>query len=280
MMFKKWGICFFTIVMTVFTLSACNSPVYNQTEGNVADVKIRAAEARAKSDRDARPRPPLVINQGAYVDTTPISLQKNPGWLRNHIVIRGDQLPFSYYSRTVAGGAGSNILTKYQAGLDPSVNVTLNYSGTVKGALDMMAAKTGYVYSVSGSSIYWQAFVTKTFDVAFMPGGTDYLMGKTSSGGGQSSGGGAAGGGGGGGANGGTVANYTTSDDSDSEYSNLKGTLSIWKDLDTTIKEMLSPDGKVMVSESTTTVTVRDRPTNVALVGQYISNLNNNLSKQ
>jgi type IVB pilus formation R64 PilN family outer membrane protein len=60
----------------------------------------------------------------------------------------------------------------------------------------------------------------------------------------------------------------------------LKGTLSVWKDLEATIKELLSPDGKVMVSEATTTVTVRDRPTNVALVGQYIKNLNHSLSRQ
>ena len=86
------------------------------------------------------------------------------------IVIRGEQLPFSYYSRTIASGASSTILTKYQTGLDPSVNVTLNYSGTLRGALDVMAAKTGYVYSIQGNSIYWQAFITKTFDVAFMPG--------------------------------------------------------------------------------------------------------------
>ena len=77
-----------------------------------------------------------------------------------------------------------------------------------------------------------------------------------------------------------SLPNYTTSDDSDSEFSNLKATLSIWKDLDTTVREMLSPEGKVMVSESTTSVTVRDRPTNISLVGQYIANLNSNLSKQ
>ena len=43
---------------------------------------------------------------------------------------------------------------------------------------------------------------------------------------------------------------------------------------------VLSPDGKVMVSESTTSVTVRDRPGNVQLVEQFIANINKNLSKQ
>ena len=38
-------------------LAACHSPVYNQTEANVADVKIKSAQARHKSDDDAKPQP-------------------------------------------------------------------------------------------------------------------------------------------------------------------------------------------------------------------------------
>lgn len=270
MMLKKWIVLFLT---TVFMLAACHSPVYNQTQANVADVKIKAAEARKKSDNDAKLQPPLLVKSGLYVDTTPINLEREPRWLKSHIVIRGDQLPFSYYSRTIAAGAGSGVLTRYQVGLDPSANISMNYSGTIKGALDLLAAKTGYVFAIRNSSVYWQAFVTKTYDIAFMPGNSDYMMGKSStSGGGGSSGGGSGGGG--------VVSNYVSSDSSDSEYSNLKGTLSIWDDLDSTIKQLLSPDGKVVVSQSTTSVTVRDRPSNVALIGQYIENLNKNLAKQ
>lgn len=174
-MLKKWIVL---LVTALLTLTACRSPVYNQTEGNVADVKIRAAEARKKSDDSAKPCPPLLVKSGLYVDTSPVSLEREPSWLRNHIVIRGDQLPFSYYSRTVANGSAAMVLTKYQTGLDQSTQVSMSYSGTIKGALDLLASKTGYVYSIHGNSIYWQAFITKTFDIAFMPGGTDYLMEK------------------------------------------------------------------------------------------------------
>ncbi len=266
---------FLLLAAVVMTLTACHSKVYNQTEGNVADVKIKAAEARTKSDNDAKPIAPLVMKNGMYVDTTPISLAKQPTWLKNQIVIRGDQLPFSYYSRTIANGAKGNILTKYQVGLDASAKVSMNYSGTIKGALDLLASRTGYVYNVQGNAIYWQAFVTRTFDIAFMPGGTEYALGNqantsgsnnqnTSSGAGVQT----------------QTNNYTAGDMTSNEFSNLKGTLSIWKDLQSTVESMLSPDGKVIVSESTTSITVKDRPTNVQLVGQYIGNLNHNLSKQ
>lgn len=269
-MYKQWLFLLFT---TFFTLVACNSPVYNQAEANVADVKLRMAGLRQVSNDKAKAKPSLVVNDGLYVDRTPINLDDEPTWLRSHIIIRGDQLPFSYYSRTIASGACNNVLTKYQTGLDPAVVTSLNYTGTIKGALDLLASKTGYVYTVHCNSIYWKAFVTKTFDVAFMPGSSDYLMGKASGGNGSTANTSSSG-------NNAQVANYVSSDSSDSEFSNLKGTISIWKDLQTTIPQLLSPDGKVTVSESTTSVTVRDRPTNVDLVEQYIRNLNTKLSRQ
>jgi type IVB pilus formation R64 PilN family outer membrane protein len=263
----------FFIVMFFSLLTGCQSTVlYHQTEGNIADVKQRSTEALHKSDAAGKPLPSLVVNQGLYVDKTPISIYKDPSWLKNKIVLRGDQLPFSYYSRTVASGGGKNILTRYQVGLDASTKVSINYSGTVRGALDLLAARTGYVYSINGPNIYWQAFITKTFDIAFMPGSSDYMMGKAAA---ASSGSSASAGGAGG-----TTVNGMIDDSASSQYSNLKGTLSVWKDLETTIQQLLSADGKVIVSEATTSVTVRDRPTNVDLVSKFVKNLNTSLSKQ
>jgi type IVB pilus formation R64 PilN family outer membrane protein len=217
-----------------------------------------------------------LVKQGLYVDQSPVALNRDPGWIRYHIVVRGDQLPFSYYSRVVASGAPATVLTKYQSGLDQAVPVSMNYAGSIKGALDLLAARTGYAYTVQGNTVYWQSLITQTFDVAFMPGGTDYLMGKAS--GGSSTTASVAGGGSSSSQT--QVSNYTTSDASDSEYSSLSAKLSLWQDLQTSIKQMLSSEGTVSISQATTTVTVRDKPTNVKLVGQYISNLNRKLSKQ
>lgn len=269
-MVKHWVLL---LLGMTFVLVSCNSPVYNQAESNVADVKLKLGTARQYSTDSAKAKPALVVNNGLYVDRTPISLEREPTWLRSHIIIRGDQLPFSYYSRTIAAGAYNSVLVKYQQGLDPAFVTSMNYSGTIKGALDLIASKTGYVYTVHGNTIYWKAFVTKTFDIAFMPGSSDYLMGKAS--GGSSSTANTSSGG-----QTGTVSNYVASDSSDSEFSSLKGSLSVWKDLQVTIPQLLSPDGKMTVSEATTSVTVRDRPTNVDLIGQYIHNLNTKLSRQ
>jgi len=268
MMLKKWIALFLGMV---FVLVSCHSPVFNQTDANVADTKIRALRAEHQGDNLIKPLPPLLVKQGLYVDTTPISLQQRPSWIENHIVIRGDQLPFSYYSRLISAGAGTNILTKYQVGLDPASKISINYSGTIRGALDLLASRAGYVYTVRNNQVYWEAFIVRTFDIAFIAGDSDFLLGKKSAGGGANTAQAASSA---------QVSNYTTSDSSDSEYSNISAKVSIWSDLKDTVTQMLTPDGKLTVSQATTSITVKDRPSNVQLIGQYISNLNHNLSKQ
>jgi type IVB pilus formation R64 PilN family outer membrane protein len=259
------------LISATLTLVGCQSPaLYNQTTDNVAAMQERTNEARAKSDAAANRQSPLVVDQGLYVDKTPINLSKEPDWLKRSIILRGDELPFSYYARTTAAGGSKNVLIHYQQKLDASALTSMNYSGTVKGALDVLAAKTGYVYTVNGNNIYWQMFVTKTFDVAFMPGASDYMMGKA---------GGSSGGGGSSSSGGGTTTGIID-DSAASQYSSLKGSLSVWKDLEETVKQMASADGKVVVSQATTSVTVSDRPENIALIGNYIANLNGTLAKQ
>ena len=267
MMIKQWH----TLLLgTLFVISACHAPVYHRTEADIARTRATIQWAKQHAHDQYKTPPALIVKPGMYVDTTPIDLRKSPAWLKNPIVIRGDSLPFSYYSRTITSGAGNNFLTTYQLGLDTKVGVSMNYAGTIRGALDVLASKTGYVYSIHNNKIYWLAFITKTFDVAFMPGSTDYTLGKSGSSGGS--------GGGGGGAGGAQTLDFADADSAQS--SSITGKLSIWTDLEKTIHSLLSPVGRVDISESTTSVTVRDHPTNVELIGQYIRNLNANLSKQ
>jgi len=266
MIYKRIALLLLTVS---FIVTGCESPaIYNQTENNAADVKTKINDAMHASNATGKTQAPLLVNQGLYVDKTPINLAREPAWLRNRIILRGGELPFSYYSRTIIGGNG-HLLVQYQTGIDQTIKTALTYSGTIKGALDLLASKTGYVYSVNGNHITWQAFITKTFDIAFMPGTADYTLGDTSGGGAAATTSGGAGG---------TISGGITNGVNQS--SSLKGTLSIWKDLEDTVKSLLSPDGKVLVSQATTSVTVRDKPANIALVGKYIENMNKTLSKQ
>src|SRR5436309_3555651 len=114
-LFNRAVVCF--ISMLVF-LSGCHSTLYNKTEDNIADVKERITVAVKSESNASKAQPALVVNQGLYVDRTPVSLAKEPSWLKNRIVIQGDDLPFSYYSRTIGAGGGPHVLARYQTGLN------------------------------------------------------------------------------------------------------------------------------------------------------------------
>jgi type IVB pilus formation R64 PilN family outer membrane protein len=261
MIYKRIALLFLTLC---FILAGCESPaIYNQAENNAADVAQRIKDARHTSDTAVNQQPSLLISQGLYVDKTPISLARDPAWLHNRIIVRGNDLPFSYFSRTIIGGNG-HLLVHYQAGVDLTGKMSLSYAGTVKGALDLLASKSGFVYSVNGNHLIWQSTITKTFQIAYIPGTTDYLLGD-SGGSAASSGTGTTSGG---------ITNGTN------QNSSLKGSISVWKDLNETITSLLSPEGKVFVSQATTSVTVRDKPANLAVVGKFIESFNKNLSRQ
>jgi type IVB pilus formation R64 PilN family outer membrane protein len=60
----------------------------------------------------------------------------------------------------------------------------------------------------------------------------------------------------------------------------MQGKLSIWEDLQKGLDNLKSADGKVWVSEATTTVTVKDHPENVRDMTRYINELNQIMAEQ
>src|SRR5438046_1396937 len=90
----------------LFFVTGCQPPLYHQSIQNTSDAQTHIENARANMAEETKPLPSVLVNQGLYVDKTPISLAKQPSWLKNHIVLRGEQLPFSYYNRVIAEGSG------------------------------------------------------------------------------------------------------------------------------------------------------------------------------
>lgn len=238
--------------------SALETPLYKQTLKQTQATQQRIAQAKM---RDMR----VPAATSGTVKTTDIFHQGgNPAWLNNHVTLRGNGLPLNVL---MARLLPKTVIAQYQPSVNENQPIQLNYSGSIRGALDRVAAQINAAYNIEGGIVSWSGFVTKTFDISFMPGAAQYLMGgqaqvnaATSS---SSSNG---------------VATGINSQDS--QYSNLQGTLSVWSDLQNSIKNMLSPSGKVMVSQATTTITVRDRPQNVQVIADYLASMNKDLSRE
>lgn len=267
---------FISIMITCALLTSCATPpMYYDSQDNVSNTKDKISQDRKAIDQQAKSAEDAVVYKDSmYVDNQAINLSEQPTWLNNKITVHGSSLPFSFYSRQVI--TDPNVITTYQTDLEQNKPITLNYTGSVEGALQVLSAKTGYTYEIHNNGIYWQEYITKTFDIAFLPGDAEYLVGK-STGGSSSSGGSASSGGSG--SSSATVIQGSPGN-ADDEYNNIQGKMSVWDDMGSTIKSMLSKNGSVIISQSTTSVTVHDTPERVQAIAAYIKQLNTNLSKE
>lgn len=257
-LFKTIGLCTMAVVM-----SACTSAHYRETVDSVnqteADINQQAAALGNA--------PAVVTHQGFYVDASRVPLSAAPAWLSAPVNMTAHQLPLSVLMAQLLKGANVGVSFNHAARGDRVVS--LQYQGTVVGALDRLALKTGYYYRIDHGTVVWSNLQTKTFNISFMPGTSTYLVGQSKQQGGNSQQ-----------SDSGSGASNSIGQVNDSQYSNLEASLSVWSDLESTLEKLKSKEGRVVVSQATTTVTVIDRPENVAAMGRYITALNKTLSLQ
>ena len=247
-------------VLSTCLLVGCDPKIYQEVNHSIDHTQSQLAGAKLHADHAV---PPVVIKSGFYVSDKAVSLQKKPKWLTQKVTLQADQLPIQVLMSRLF--QGKDVVTTFDYSVQADRSVSLDYSGTVEGALDDIANATGYVYQIEGSHLIWSAYQTKVFNISFMPGASNYLLGR-----------------GAGSSSKEQVSTGTTSIGGldDHQYNNLQGRISVWRDLAKTLRQLKSPKGKVEISESTTSVTVHDHPSNVAQMQSYIDKLNHSLSQE
>ena len=260
------GSCILRILpfMLPIMLFGCTKPTLYQ----MSNARIAATQKTIDQDTahyNTSP-PPVVMHQGYYINTTPYVINHDPAWMHRRLLLQAQNLPLGILMNRLLLNSGMSV--SYDHSVSPQQLVSINYSGDVKGALDRLAAITHLNYSISGYSIDWSAFVDKTFNISFMPGTSNYMVGQSQSQSQQSA------------QSSTTQTGASSTPLDDSQYSNMQGQLSVWSDLANTLNELKSKDGKVIVSEATTSVTVHDYAYNVDQMSKYINQLNQSLSQE
>lgn len=247
-------------LVTLLSLTGCESTMTPKLYTDTLNKNQAVQQEIARADMQNARVP--YGNAGGVQTSDEFHLGDSPAWLYKSVTLRGSDIPLSVLMTRLLP---ANAIAQYDSSVDQNTLVQINYSGSVKGALDRIAAQINSAYDIEGSTLTWSAFVTKTFDISFMPGAAQYMMGGQSQVGANSS------------SSNNVAAGINTQD---SQYSNLQGTLSVWSDLKDSINGMLSADGKVIVSQATTTITVRDHPQNVQVIADYLASMNKDLSRQ
>jgi type IVB pilus formation R64 PilN family outer membrane protein len=256
-------------ILVSATLVGCAKNYYKDSKqaihGTEDEMQFLAQQAKT-------PEPPVLVRNGYYVDSRPTLLARDPEWMSEHVSLRAQGMPLQSLVNQLVGS--HNISVSYDATVNTNQPVTIDYQGTFKGALNLLASTLNYHFIEQGENeITWSAFEDRTFNISFMPGVSNYLVGESNNSSGHR---GIHTGSGEGHLNsGGDVSALD-----DQQYNNLSAKLSVWEDLSKTLLQLKSPEGKVVVSESTTSVSVHDRPRQVAAIARYIDELNQNLSKE
>jgi len=254
---KKVGVL--SIVCAAALLAGCINKPYKEATKAIDHTQQQMNQAQAQ---DSYQQPAVKVESGYYVDPKPVSLHHGPAWLHRPISLEAQHMPISMLMDRIL--RRTNVTVTYDRSVKQNYLVSMHYTGTVQGALASLAAKTHYHYTLHQHEIDWSAFQTKTFNISFMPGNVNYLVGQAQGGNATMSSG----------------SGDNINDLNNQEYSNLQGAISVWNDLERTLNELKSKDGRVYVSQSTTSVTVYDHPQNVREMAKYIDELNKNLSEE
>lgn len=149
----------------------------------------------------------------------------------------------------VQRAGGSNLTPESDA--SRQTDIELNYSGSLAGLLNQIALRSDLRWSYESGRILFYRVVSRSIAVKTMPGSLKLSTGLSLS----SSGGG-------------TGSSSSSSD------------INIWTGLEKNMANMVSVSGKLVIDQSTGTVTVRDAFRNVEAIEMYVQSLNQTLMRQ
>jgi type IVB pilus formation R64 PilN family outer membrane protein len=148
------------------------------------------------------------------------------------------------------------------------------YSGSLTGFMNLVAAYYGVYWRTEGSALRIFLLDSRTFRIAALPGDTRLFSSVDA--GANTGGGGAAGTAGPAGGAGTATQSGSTMNSTGVGFA----ALSVWTAIESAIRQMLGPGGKVVASPATGTVTVTDTPVVLERVSEYIADQNKALNRQ
>jgi len=199
-----------------------------------------------------------------FVDTpsgpiTSVPIIATPQWYTQAHAVSSQGLPFYLLVNDLARNHA--LVVNYGADIDQQLPIYLSYQqGTAKGALDAIAASSGYSYSATDNEITWQKYQTQRFDLSYVGGSYNYLIGNEA---------GAAG-------EGGNLIGANSA-----QYQNIQSTSSnVFQEVLGTLTALLDGVGQVVLSQASSSVVVRTTPERMTSVRMYLSGLNYAMSTQ
>lgn len=263
------------LITSLIALSSCGflSPV--NTEKRIKDSEDAVASARERMEYESAiyvARPSGISN--------PIVVENIPQWQQTRINLQFSNTPMEYILRSILTGSGMSHQLAKGVESDKLIGIEID-NGTIREALDKLAATTDNFYSVRGETVFWNKYETATFYLPVTPGEYSFTIGKTGGTDGNSGGSNTRSQGGMGGSGSGQSISGSSLDVDRDQFSNSVGkNINPFKDAEDTIKKMVGSSGYVSASESTGSIFVSTTPSRMKIVNDHVNSIIANLSQQ
>lgn len=204
----------------------------------------------------------IMVSEQFYVPELDQQLVAKPAWYSRQVTadMRGIALQDALHQIL----SPLNVQVSFADEVNPQTLVYADHEGSVGQLLEWIANANQLIVESYAARVEVKQLQVQRFDVSFLSGDTRFMLGDQ----GNTSGVRARQG-----------SNAITQDSN--QYLNFASEqLSLWQDLERTLTLMLSERGELAISQSSTSVVVKDTPTVIATVADYIDDLNKQLTRQ
>lgn len=252
------------IILPVTLVSGCESYFSSMKNRNATMKDI-------ESNSDFYPEEPAAI----YIDSpmfhqSAVPVKRIPGWATAKIspINASGGLPLQFLMRQLLGDTGINYIFSDEIDTNAIINVSL--SGTINQALETLSTVTGLSYKLDANAVHWSSYITKTFNVSYIPGDYNYMVGSTPK---ESGSNGNIGGGAG-------SENIQFGTDA-KEYSSVTGKGDdAFAEIERVTKQIVSEFGEVAASRATSSIIVTTTRARMERVNSYFTSVESTLGRQ
>ncbi|MGM0481102.1 MAG: hypothetical protein ACQEQZ_04120 [Pseudomonadota bacterium] len=209
------------------------------------------------------PTQTVLYSDDFYVPAINPELLAKPGWYSQRVKADMRGVPLLKALQQLLSPLGVTIYLADE--VDAEQLVYTDQDTRVGDVLNWIANAQQLIIEPYAARVEVKQLAVRQFDVSFLAGDTRFLLGEDSNRSGLPRG----------------NQSQAGVTDGSSQYLNFASQqLSLWSDLERSLQLMLSQRGELAINQSSTSVVVKDTPTVIAAVQDYIADLNRNLTRQ
>lgn len=195
----------------------------------------------------------VAFSEQFYVPTLTQTVVEKPAWYSQRVDADMRGIPLHKALQQVLVPLGLRLYIADE--VDQQALVYADHQGTLGDLLQWIANAQQLIIEPFPARVEVKQRAVRQFDVSFLAGDTGFMLGEQEQ--------------------------RRDGDDESSQYLNFAAQqLSLWSDLEQALQLMLSERGQLAINQSSTSVVVKDTPTVIAAVEQYIQQLNHDLTRQ